>query len=174
MFESYRPTWQIEKITNLTVDDLEKNQIEAILTDLDNTIVAWNEPYGSVEVKEWLKQIQEAGIKVIIISNNNYDRVKIAADKLGLPFIAAAKKPFTKGIRQALVKYELNPQTTVMVGDQLMTDVKAASGVKIRSILVKPLIETDSWKTWFNRTREKYVKKVLNKRNPLVWKETID
>lgn len=173
MFESYRPTWQITKITNLTPEILAQNNIQTILTDLDNTIIAWNQPYGTWELRQWLKTMNEAGTKVIIISNNNFDRVKIAAEELNIPFIAKAKKPFTRGIRKALELYNLNPATTVMVGDQLMTDIKAASTAGLRSILVKPLVETDSWKTWFNRTREKYVKKVLNKKEPLNWEENI-
>lgn len=174
MFEDYRPTWTIEKITNLKVEDLQKNQINTILTDLDNTIIAWDKPYGTFELQTWLKEMKKANIKVIIISNNNQDRVKKAADELGLKFIAEAKKPFPRGIKKAIELYNLDPKQTVMVGDQIMTDIKAASLAKIRSILVKPLVETDSWKTKFNRLVEKPVKKIVFKTNKLNWKETID
>lgn len=44
-----------------------------------------------------------------------------------------------------------------MVGDQLMTDIRAAHRAGIRSILVKPLVQHDSIKTQINRTRERRV-----------------
>lgn len=41
-----------------------------------------------------------------------------------------------------------------MVGDQLMTDIRASHRAGIRSILVKPLVTSDAWNTKFNRWRE--------------------
>ena len=54
-----------------------------------------------------------------------------------------------------------------MVGDQLMTDIRAAHRAGIRSILVKPLVEHDSIKTQINRARERRVlKKITEKIRP--------
>ena len=47
-----------------------------------------------------------------------------------------------------------------MVGDQLMTDTRAAHRAGVRSILVKPLVQRPI-KTQINRTRERrYEKKI--------------
>jgi predicted HAD superfamily phosphohydrolase YqeG len=62
-----------------------------------------------------------------------------------------------------------------MVGDQLLTDVWAANNAGMRSILVKPLIETDQWNTKINRFFEKGVKKDMLKNNPqLQWRKQLD
>ncbi len=42
-----------------------------------------------------------------------------------------------------------------MIGDQLMTDIRAAKRAGLKSVLVKPLIKTDSINTQINRWRER-------------------
>ena len=59
-----------------------------------------------------------------------------------------------------------------MVGDQLMTDIRAAHRAGIRLILVKPLVEHDSIKTQINRARERRVmKQMAEKYGPIVYKK---
>ena len=66
------------------------------------------------------------------------------------------------------------PRFVVMVGDQLMTDIRAAHRAGIRSILVKPLVEHDSIKTQINRARERRVmKQMAEKYGPIVYKKGI-
>ena len=61
-----------------------------------------------------------------------------------------------------------------MVGDQLMTDIRAAKRAGIKSILVKPLVENDSIKTKINRYREKKVmNKIIEKYGPIEYKNKI-
>lgn len=72
-------------------------------------------------------------------------------------------KPFTKGINEAIERYHFNREEVVMVGDQLMTDIRASHRAGIRSILVKPLVKSDSWVTKFNRWRERRMWKKIEK-----------
>ncbi len=64
-------------------------------------------------------------------------------------------KPLARGINIAKKQLDLADDEIVMVGDQIMTDIRGANRAGIRSILVKPIIATDSWKTQFNRFWEK-------------------
>ena len=85
-------------------------------------------------------------------------------------------KPLTRGIQIALKRYDLKKHEVVLVGDQLMTDVMAANTAGIRSILVKPLVDSDAWNTKINRFFEKIVKKRLIKKDRLStkWGHTLD
>ena len=85
---------------------------------------------------------------------------------LNLDFIARALKPFPRGINQALTRLNLPKEAVIMVGDQIMTDIKAAHSAGVRSVLVKPVIATDSWKTQFNRLLERRIMKYLLAKNP--------
>ena len=61
-----------------------------------------------------------------------------------------------------------------MVGDQLMTDIRAAHRAGVKSILVKPLVKSDAWNTKFNRARERRVwKKIEDKYGAFVYKKEI-
>ena len=51
----------------------------------------------------------------------------------------------------------------MFVGDQLMTDIRASHRAGIRSILVKPLVQSDAWVTKFNRWRERRMWKKIEK-----------
>ena len=108
------------------------------------------------------------------MSNNNKKRVKRAVEKFEIDYVYWAMKPFTWGIDRALKLFHFEKNEVVMVGDQLMTDIRAAHRAGIRSILVKPLVEHDSIKTQINRARERRVlKKINEKYGPIQYKKGI-
>ena len=91
-----------------------------------------------------------------------------------IDYVCWSMKPFTWGIDRALKEFHFEKNEVVMVGDQLMTDIRAAHRAGIRSILVKPLVEHDSFKTQINRARERRVlKKMTKKYGPIVYKKGI-
>lgn len=176
MLNQFKPTWMIESIYNLTPDELKANGIKAILTDLDNTLIAWNNPSGTRELHQWLQQMAANQIPVIVVSNNNHERVEKAVQRFDLPFVARALKPFKTGIKKALKEYQFQPDEVVMVGDQMLTDVLAANRMNIRSILVKPLMQTDAWNTRINRLMECKIQTQLAKKEnfEIQWRNHLD
>lgn len=174
MFSNYKPTWMVDAIYKITPSQLKAQGIKGILTDLDNTLIAWNNPDGTPEMRQWLQELSVAGIRVVVVSNNNHERVKKAVDKFGIDFESRAMKPFTLGIDRALKRFGVQKNEVVMVGDQLMTDIRAAKRAGIRSILVKPLVVSDAWVTQFNRWRERrMLKKIIAKYGPIQYKKEI-
>lgn len=155
--EDYRPTFAVEAVYDLTPDRLRDHGIKAVLVDLDNTLIAWNNPDGTPELYDWLDMMTEADMPVVVVSNNKHSRIKRAVDKFGVDFVSRAMKPFTRGINIAINRYGFEPSEVVMVGDQLMTDIRAAHRAGVRSILVKPLVSSDAWNTKINRWRERRV-----------------
>lgn len=173
MLKKFQPTWTLEAIYQLTPAQLKANQIQAVFTDLDNTLIAWNNPDGTPELKRWLNQMAEAEIPVIVVSNNKAERVARAVEAFGVDFVARALKPTSKGYQEALKKFALNKADVVMVGDQLMTDILGANLAGIRSILVRPIVETDAWNTKLNRALERKIVKRLTKNQGMEWKKTL-
>ncbi|BDD40080.1 YqeG family HAD IIIA-type phosphatase [Streptococcus ruminantium] len=162
--ENYMPDFCLEKVYDVTVEGLKKHGIKVVFVDLDNTLIAWNNPDGTPEMRQWLHDLREAGIPVVVVSNNKYERVKRAVEKFGIEFEAFALKPFTFGMNRALKRFDVKPSEVVMIGDQLMTDIRAAKRVGLKSVLVKPLIKTDSINTQINRWRERRtMKKIIAK-----------
>lgn len=176
MIELFKPTWMVDTAYSIDPQALKRHGIRAVFSDLDNTLTAWNNPDGTPEMRQWMDELNDAGIPLIVISNNTARRVGKAVAKLNLPFMARSLKPLGFGINRARKKLGLKKSEVLMVGDQLMTDVAAANVAGVRSALVKPLIDTDKWVTWPNRVIEKQVMKRLKKLYPaeMQWREKIN
>lgn len=155
--EDYIPTFVVEAVYDLRPDTLRAQGIKAVLVDLDNTLIAWNNPDGTPELRGWLDEMTEAGLPVVVVSNNKQSRVERAVERFGVDFVSRAMKPFAYGINKAIARYGFDRDEVVMVGDQLMTDIRAAHRAGIRSILVRPLVTSDAWNSKFNRFRERRV-----------------
>ncbi len=165
MLNKFEPTWMVESIYDLSPTELKEKGIKVVLTDLDNTLIAWDNPDGTPQLHAWLHKMEDAKIPVVVVSNNKHKRIEHALKALELPFVS-----------RALKRYDLKKHEVVLVGDQLMTDVMAANNAGIRSILVKPLVDSDAWNTKINRFFEKIVKKRLIKKDRLStkWGHTLD
>ena len=50
MIENYMPDFAVEAVYDLTVPSLQAQGIKAVLVDLDNTLIAWNNPDGTPEM----------------------------------------------------------------------------------------------------------------------------
>lgn len=175
MLEIFKPTWMVKTIYSVTPAQLKAQGIRAVFSDLDNTLIAWNNPNGTPELRDWMKSLHEANIPLIVISNNSKERVAKAVSSLDLPFVSRSLKPLSFGINRARQKLGLANDEVVMVGDQLLTDVAAANQAGVRSILVQPLLNTDKWDTQINRFFERRVWKQLMKKYPqLTWQEDLN
>lgn len=172
--EHFTPTYMVERIYDLTVDDLKAHGIKTVLADLDNTLLAWNNPEGTPELRQWLQDLRDGGIELIVVSNNTTKRVAKAVAPLNVNFVSWSLKPLPRGILHILRTHHLKRDEVIMVGDQMLTDVWAAHSAGIRSVLVQRLIESDMWQTWLNRSIEKYIKKIVFKAHPyLKWEKTL-
>lgn len=175
ILERFEPTWMVESIYQITPPQLKKRNITTILADLDNTLIAWDNPSGTAETAQWIETMKEEDIHVIIISNNTRKRVQIVADMFDVDFIPNAMKPLTLGIDKALEKFAQPEGEAIMVGDQVMTDIHGANRAGLESILVKPLVATDSVVTLLNRRIEKWLLEYITQDNPqMKWRETLD
>lgn len=153
------PDYYCDKVTDITLDLLEKNQIKGILLDVDNTLIDFDRNF--VEgAKEWVDKIKQNGIKCMILSNSNkVDKVKTVAMELNLPYIYFATKPLKRGFKKAKEQLGLKNENMAVVGDQIFTDVIGANRNKMFSILVNPLAKKDIWATKWKRPLEEWIVK---------------
>lgn len=174
MLSSFKPTWMVESIYQITPEQLKRENIKAVLTDLDNTLIAWNNPEATEETIAWIKLMKKNDIKVVILSNNSRKRVKKIASILELDFIPRALKPLTRGFKKALKDYPYSEEEWLMVGDQVITDIRGANKAGIRTVLVKPILDSDAWNTRLNRFVELKIMNYLIKKDPeMKWRDTI-
>ncbi|MGL4818985.1 MAG: YqeG family HAD IIIA-type phosphatase, partial [Bacilli bacterium] len=75
VLKRFLPDLCVDRVTDISVDYLKKNGITTIITDLDNTLIAWDEPHATEELISWFTALNDAGFRLIIVSNNNEQRV---------------------------------------------------------------------------------------------------
>ena len=109
----------------------------------------------------------ENNIELIIISNNKGPRVSKYSNSLGVRYLSKAGKPFPFKIRKYMRTNKIKPEEVIMVGDQLMTDIKSGNGAHIKTLLTEPIVDEDQWQTRFNRMFDKPVRKRLKKKKLL-------
>ena len=142
---SLLPAFITEKLTDLTPEFLRQQGIDLLMLDFDNTIVPYTTSRATEEMDAWIKSILTSGISVCVVSNSHKDRVKIFCGHYGMDCITHAKKPFSKGIRQCLEKYQIPASRAAIVGDQIFTDTLGGNGCGVRPILVKAIDNHNFW-----------------------------
>lgn len=119
---------------------LAEKGIKLVLADLDNTLVAYKSPRPTQEVLDWKNALEAEGITLFILSNSRKPgRVDLFAQELGVEFQAWSGKPKKKGFKSALKRMNTSPSQTVMLGDQIFTDILGATRMNITPLLVKPI-----------------------------------
>ena len=171
MYKYFLPDEFVKDIFQILPEALKARGIKGIITDLDNTLVAWDRPDATPEIIMWMKTMQEIGIQVTIVSNNNEMRVKAFCEPLGISFINNASKPMLKSFQKALSTMKLRKEEVVVIGDQLLTDILGGNRSGLHTILVVPVASSDAAITKFNRKIERKIMAGLKRRGLIKWEE---
>lgn len=171
MLKLFLPNFHVKNVYEITPEMLKEHNIKGIITDLDNTLIEWDRPDATPELKKWFSTFDQAGVKITVVSNNNETRVGEFCEPLGIPFIHKAKKPMTGAFKRAVQAMDLQIEDCVMVGDQLMTDVLGGNRMGLKTILVVPVAQTDGFFTRFNRMLERRILNTLRKKGLVHWEE---
>lgn len=149
----FKPSMYQKSIFTIPYQVLKKGDIKCLIFDLDNTLALIDEKKCPSEVCHLIKELKEQFL-VVILSNNNKKRIEPYCRSLEVDGVAWAMKPFTRGLKKIQKKYNLKKENMVIIGDQLMTDIKAGTRFGIQTILVDPLGKKDLKITKFNRILE--------------------
>ncbi len=138
MFKKFYPTVFYQSAYKIDFAELYNKGYRGLLTDVDNTLVRHGAP--SDEHSEALfVMLRQIGWKVCIISNNDENRIKPFAEKVQSQYICDAHKPNAQGYLEGMKKIGTSKNNTLMLGDQLFTDIYGANKAGIKSILIKPI-----------------------------------
>ena len=134
-----------DALTDITPELLHSRNIKLLMLDFDNTIVPYTTSTPTAQMEKWLRDMAASDIQLCVVSNSRKDRVKIFCDRYEIPCITHANKPFTKGIRQCLVKFDRSPHQAALVGDQIYTDTLGGNAAGVTTILVKAIDNHNFW-----------------------------
>jgi HAD superfamily phosphatase (TIGR01668 family) len=134
----FTPTLRVHGAVEIDAIILEQHDIKGLILDLDNTLSLHGHPLEKEGVYEWLTQMRELGIPMMVVSNNTRKRVKPLTDKLGLSCITFGLKPLTRGINKAVKTLGVPKHQVALIGDQIFTDILGGNLAKVKTILVEP------------------------------------
>ena len=153
-----KPDRYFSRITRIDIErDLVGCGFESVLMDVDNTILTRDTHEVPSDVAAWLEKARAAGLRFCLVSNNWHEGVYQLADRLELPIVAKAIKPLPPAFLMALRKIGAKRATTVVIGDQLVTDVMGARFLGMTAYLLQPLVEQDLPHTLLLRNFERLV-----------------
>lgn len=161
MLRLLRPNEYHDSVFEINLEKLKKRGIAGFVIDLDNTLMPWNELVYTEEIFNWIDVLKTNDFKVCLLSNNGKDRGTPIAEKFNLPLVAFAKKPSKNAFKKAMKVLGTKKSETVVIGDQLFTDVLGGNRFGLYTILVKPISEKEFWGTRIVRRIERVVFKIL-------------
>jgi HAD superfamily phosphatase (TIGR01668 family) len=165
----FDPDRYFSSLASINVEwDLVREQITHVFLDVDNTIRRRDNNEVPREVKAWLAKARSSGIALCLLSNNFHDNIYDLAQELDLSVVGKALKPLPFGFSRALKLMEAAPEASVMVGDQLLTDVVGAHVVGMKAYLVCPLVDVDLKHTAaLRRVEERFLREKAPQGEPL-------
>lgn len=146
-FRRFTPNIMIKSIFDIPLMKLQAKGIKVIAFDLDNTLTPWRDPNISDETYAWFSRLSQYQIAACILSNNNDQRVRVVAEKIGIPYISRANKPLKSGYKKFLRLLHIEASQAAMVGDQLFTDIWGANRAGLYTILIDPVSKNEFWGT---------------------------
>ena len=157
----FKPNYILNSVTDITPEFLDKNNIKALLLDVDNTLsVAHANKTLRNGVPEWLSDMREADIPMMILSNAKKKRAVRFADSVGLDVVGLAAKPLPFGYLRAVKKLRVKRKNVAVVGDQIFTDVMGGNLSGVKTILVTDITPED--KPFF-KLKRKFERKMLKR-----------
>lgn len=164
MLERFFPSEYTDSIRQINYRKLYDEGYRGILFDIDNTLVPYDMEHPNQEIIDLFEDIKKIGFKIALVSNNNKIRVTTFNEKLKLVAVHKALKPMTRNLKRAMQAIKTNKKNTVLVGDQIFTDIYGGNRIKLKTILVVPIAEKEEWITKIKRNTEKKIIKAYLKR----------
>lgn len=135
MLSRFYPYAYADSVFSIDYAKLYKNGFRAVIFDLDNTLVHHGDN-STPEVDELFRRIHKVGLKTLLLTNNDEERVLRFMKNIDTPYICDADKPQSGAYLKAIDKLGINREEAVCIGDQMFIDIVGANRCGIPNILV--------------------------------------
>lgn len=165
MKDFFTPDYMFATFDAVTPAFLQSLGVRALLIDIDNTLAPYEEPDPNERVLAWFAELEKAGIKAALVSNNHAPRVERFSKPLGLVAYPNSKKPSRKTLERAMKELGVTHTETAMLGDQILTDCFAGKHIGLCAIIVPPIKDKTNLFFRFKRLVERPVIRKYARKN---------
>lgn len=167
-WERFRPDIQVDTIGDIDLVGLKADGYDTLLVDMDNTLLPWKGINIPDSTREWIKNAAQMGFKICIVSNtHNPRRLQIVGKELGIQTVFQAIKPRRRGFCHAMDMLGSTPKHSIVIGDQMLTDIWGGKRTGMLTILVNPINAHEFVGTKLSRIVERAIKAALRRRSHL-------
>ena len=142
---SLLPKYIFHRLTDVTPEFLNATGVRLLMLDFDNTMLPYTSGEPTPELLAWIQRMKAAGILLCVVSNSKKEKSPNFCRTYGIGCVTRSRKPFQRGIRECLARYEVPASQAAMVGDQIFTDVLGGNCAGAASILITPLHLHNFW-----------------------------
>ena len=158
------PTLRLPTIYDLQMGWLHDRSVNAVITDLDNTLVPWRDYRMADQLAEWFVSLHEEGFRTVILTNARPSpTIQELSSQLGTQLVLGARKPVQRFFRQALQKVDAVPAEACVIGDQVFTDVLGGNLIGCHTVLVERIGNREFAGTRLMRVFERMVLRHLDR-----------
>jgi len=152
-----KPSQSHGSIFDINLKSLWNKGYKNIIIDVDNTMTAWNHYNITPKLKDWVLKAENIGFRICLLSNSNQAKIQQFAFDLGVISSPVGGKPFIRAFNSALAALGASVQNTLVIGDQIFTDILGGNRVGMYTILVDPINKKEFIGTKFTRLMEKLI-----------------
>ena len=135
----FQPCHVVRRVHDVDYAMLMARGIRGVMLDLDNTLVPCRRQDIFPGVEAWIAGLWEAGLRACLVTNAQaIGRVRPVAERLGIPWVTHAYKPFSHGFRRAMRLMGTTPQTSAMIGDLISMDIVGGNRLGLYTVLIAP------------------------------------
>ncbi|HPO27607.1 MAG TPA: YqeG family HAD IIIA-type phosphatase [Petrotogaceae bacterium] len=149
---------------------------DTVLFDFDNTLMPWHSNEIDAETLQFLRTLLNMGFKIMIASNGKDERfsdVRLQLKNMKIEVNGMSMKPMARKLKKKILQVGSSKDKTVLIGDQLFTDVIAGNLCGFYTVKVNPLSSKEGFHTKFFRMLEKVVIKFMRRKPNLIRGEQI-
>lgn len=156
----FRPDLCADKVADIDLPALREKGFRFALLDFDNTLAPDHSKEPVPYSYEMIEKLRDAGFSMCLVSNAKSDRSKNIAEMLKIPCVSYANKPGTSGVLKAMELLGADKSNTVMVGDQLFTDIAAGNRAGLYTIFVEKYARKEVFYVALKRIPEWVIRKI--------------
>ncbi len=136
---NFRATYYFPSLDEVDPAKLRAKGIRFMIIDMDNTLIPSKDVIIPERTMEYVQRVKDAGITAVVVSNNVSKLTEERCRQLGLGYFSFALKPLPFGFHKALRQYGFQARETVVIGDQIVTDILGGNHLHMMTILIDPV-----------------------------------
>ncbi len=159
------PKMYAKSFYTINFKELKDNNIKSLIIDIDGTILPADDTMVPIVLKKKFSILKANDFNIVLVSNNNKDRVEPVANVLDVKYLYKANKPLKECYDKVLEMLgDKDLSKVAMIGDQMLTDVYGANSYGLYSVLVDPVSKKNNIGTFVNRCLQNRIEKYLRKK----------